>query len=79
MNRENIVLGFAAGFFLLAVISPFVGISTQIVTVISLSSALFALAQAIENNLAAEDEERKKMFDLFSQTIAIQQNNKALT
>ena len=68
MNRESIVLGFAAGFFLVAVISPFVGISTHIVTVISLSSALFALAQAIENNLAAEDEERKKMFDLFSQT-----------
>lgn len=67
MNKENVVLGFAIGFFLLALISPFAGISTHILTVISLSSALFALAQAIENNLAAGDEERKKMFDVFSQ------------
>lgn len=60
MNRENVVLGFAAGFFILAFISLFVGIPTHVLTVLSLSSALFALAQTLENSVAAEDEELKK-------------------
>lgn len=68
LNRENVVLGFAVGFFTLAFLSLFVGISTHVLTVLSLSSALFALAQTLENNLAAEDEEHKKMVDVFNQT-----------
>lgn len=75
MNRKNIILGFAVGFFVLSVLSLFVVVSTQVLTALSLSSLLLAFAQTFENNLTMEDEEQKKKVDALNLANNLNLNN----
>lgn len=79
MNKENVILGFSIGFFILATISFFVDISTQILTVLSLSSLLFSFAQIFENRLLIKDEERKTQLDTLNQSKGLNLSNETLS
>lgn len=79
MNRENVVLGFALGFFALAFIALFICVSTQILTVLSLSSLLLAAAQIFENNLAIKNEERKMQLEELNQTKELNLDSKTIS
>lgn len=67
MNKNNIVLGLACGFFALAVLSLFMDISVQIISTLSICSLLFSVAQALQSFLNEREKENKALFEAIDQ------------
>lgn len=63
MKKNNIILGLACGFLVLAVVSFFVPISIQVITTLSVCSLLFSIAQAIQGYLSEKGAEDYAMFE----------------
>lgn len=63
MKKNNIILGLACAFLVLAVASLFITISVQVITTLSICSLLFSIAQVIQSYIDEKGTEEKAKFD----------------
>lgn len=66
MKKSNIILGIGIGFIVLGVVAIIVDIPTQTLTILSICSLMFSVAQTLHSYISLKSESNKKMVEAFN-------------